>query len=165
MAQCAIQPDTSICNQQPHGGMECKINNSQIFATIGQQLSVAAEPGTSVYNEQSQATECKFNDGKRFTAIELQELAIDDESGAVYNEQHSQDSECELNNGQSFATVEQQRPVAAEANPNSINRLTMEQLQLVPEGGFFPDVVDSDSDDDYSDDSDDGHEPDAATID
>ncbi|KAJ7381748.1 hypothetical protein OS493_039242 [Desmophyllum pertusum] len=92
-------------NQQPHGGTECKVNNGQNFATIGQQLSVADEPGPSVYNEHPQATEHKFNEGKRFTAIELQELAIDDESGAVLQRAIASNENTNLTDGKRFTAI------------------------------------------------------------
>ncbi|KAJ7384953.1 hypothetical protein OS493_018641 [Desmophyllum pertusum] len=151
MAQCAIQPDTPVCNQQPHGATECKVNNGQNLATIEQQWSVAAEPGPSVYNEHSQKPECNLNDGALFTGLELQQLALDDESGAVCN-QKSQEATCNFNDGQRFTAIELQQlalddesgevyndqPPEASCNSNDGHRFTaieLQQLALDDESG------------------------------
>ncbi|KAJ7384972.1 hypothetical protein OS493_018661 [Desmophyllum pertusum] len=142
MAQCAIQPDTSVCNQQPHGATEWKVNNGQNLATIEQKRSVAAEPGPSVYNEHSQKPECNFNDGALFTGLELQQLALDDESGAVCN-QKSQEATCNFNDGQRFTAIELQQlalddesgevyndqPPEASCNSNDGHRFSAIELQ------------------------------------
>ena len=139
---------TPINSQHPQG-MESALGNEQNFATIEQQLSVASEadprPTSQLTMEQLQLVPGVSNipDG------------LDSDS-----EDKPDDAKYELN-------LEQQLLVAAEIDlgPTITNRLTMEELQLVPEVPYTPDGSDSDSDSDSVVDSDDEYELDLETID
>ena len=139
---------TPINSQHPQG-MESALGNERNFATIEQQLSVASEtdprPTSQLTMEQLQLV----------PGVSYIPDGLDSDS-----EDESDDAKYELN-------LEQQLLVAAEIDlgPTITNRLTMEELQLVPEVPYTPDGFDSDSDSDSDDESNDEYELDLETID
>ena len=148
LAELLAESATPINSQHPQG-MESALDNEHNFATIEQQLSVASEA------DPRSTSQLTMEQLQLVPGVSYIPDGLDSDS-----EDESDDAKYELN-------LEQQLLVAAEIDlgPTITNRLTMEELQLVPEVPCTPDGSDSDSDSDSVVDSDDEYELDLETID